>query len=53
MVSQDGREPRRITPFDHTDTSVPASVVRERYGGFDYLNRYEDVRDALHNTARF
>jgi hypothetical protein len=31
MVSQDGREPGRITPFDHTDTSVPASVVRERY----------------------
>jgi cytochrome P450 len=68
MVSQDDREPGRITLFDHTDTSVPASVVRERYrhmrkhcpvahseryGGFDYLNRYVDVRDALHDTARF
>jgi cytochrome P450 len=58
----------RMTAFDHTDTSVPAAAVRqryqdmlqhcpvahsERYGGFDYVNRYDDVRAALQDNARF
>ncbi|GBG39423.1 cytochrome P450 [Mycobacterium montefiorense] len=67
MVSG-SQDPTRTAAFDHTDSSVPAAAVRqlykdmlqhcpiahsERYGGFDYVNRYDDVRGALHDNARF
>ena len=61
------REQRR-TDFDHTDSSVPADVVRQaysdlrekcpvahsdRFGGFDYVSRYDDVRRVLTDNTTF
>ena len=68
MTSSEHRKAKPITEFDHTDMSVPASVVRDRYeqmlqecpvahsdryGGFDYISRYDDVRTVLHDPAAF
>lgn len=57
------------TSYDHQDSSVPADEVREiftrmresgcplvrseHYGGFSYVNRYEDVRNALTDPETF
>lgn len=58
----------RAKSFDHTDGSMPATMVREQYrrmreecpvarsdrfGGFDYINRYDDVRAVLQDSDRF
>ncbi len=58
----------RITEFDHNDPSVPADRVRQiyadmrescpvahsdRFGGLDYVSRYEDVRRILAENAMF
>lgn len=58
----------RKTDFDHNDSSVPAAEMRrayadmreqcpiahsERFGGFDYVSRYADVREILSNSDTF
>lgn len=58
----------RETEFDHTDSSVPAKVVRqmftdmrescpvahsEHFGGLDYVSRYADVRAILADSDTF
>jgi cholest-4-en-3-one 26-monooxygenase len=58
----------RITEFDHNDPSVPPDRVRQiyadmrescpvahsdRFGGLDYVSRYEDVRRILADNAMF
>jgi cytochrome P450 len=58
----------RLTEFDHNDSSVPAAEMRrvytdmreqcpiahsDRFGGFDYVSRYADVREILSNSDTF
>lgn len=59
---------RQNTDFDHTDSSVPASRVREiyremrencpvahsdKFGGVDYISRHADVRAVLSDSITF
>src|SRR5215475_6504919 len=59
---------KRGTTFDHMDTSMPSAVVRERYrqmlhecpvahsdryGGLDYILRYDDVRVVLQDAETY
>ncbi|MDF2822632.1 MAG: cytochrome [Mycobacterium sp.] len=58
----------RLTEFDHNDSSVSAADMRqaytdmreqcpvahsERFGGFDYVSRYADVREILSKSDTF
>ncbi|WP_280436967.1 cytochrome P450 [Nocardia carnea] len=68
-VHRDNDAAMATTGYDHQDSSVPAGEVREIfarmrdsgcpvvhsefYGGFSYVNRYQDVRDALSDSDRF
>lgn len=68
MPSTHRREARTATDFDHTDSSLTAAQVWDRYrqmrqqcpiahadrhGGFDYVSRYHDVRSVLHDSANY
>jgi cytochrome P450 len=62
MTLHESARERRITEFDHTDSALSANDVRrmyadmreycpvahsDRFGGLDYVSRYDDVRHVL------
>jgi cholest-4-en-3-one 26-monooxygenase len=68
MTPHEYARDRQETDFDHTDDSVPADAVRrifadmrehcpvahsDRYGGFDYISRYQDVLRILADSTTF
>jgi len=67
-LHENSREEERMTEFDHTDATLPADEVRRRYaemrehcpiahsdrfGGLDYISRYNDVRSVLSDAKTF
>jgi cholest-4-en-3-one 26-monooxygenase len=68
MTLHESPDEQRRTDFDHTDSSVAAGLVRQRFtdmreqcpvahsdrfGGLDYISRYEDVRRILVDSKNF
>ncbi len=68
MTSHEYERERSKTDFDHTDPSAPADHVRrkfahmrehtpiahsDRFGGLDYVSRYEDVHRVLADSKNF